>query len=140
MVLLAPKQDVDPGFSDLMTHFAIQKKRSTEGIRQWARHFAPIDSSSSIQVSFVWEDFFIASLLNPLRFDWAKNFLSLEAWSVILNDSEGDTSPFSLPQKCPSKRKLGCVISEIAEDGKVEQSNVQEEPSEMQRSSIFQKL
>jgi hypothetical protein len=133
MVLLPSDLKVDPGFPSLVNESEFYKKRSAKGVRLWTRHFAPVGGFASVQVPLLWEDFFIASLLNPSRFDWAKNFLSSEAWNVILNDCKGDSSPFSLPQKCPSKRKLGCVISELSEateEGSVEKSVAQEETPE----------
>jgi hypothetical protein len=97
MVLLPSDLKVDPGFSSLVNESEFYKKRSAKGVRLWTRHFAPVGGFASVQVPLLWEDFFIASLLNPSRFDWAKNFLSSEAWNVILNDCKGDSFPFSLP-------------------------------------------
>jgi hypothetical protein len=71
-------------------------------------------------LKFLWAGriFFIASLLNPASFDWAKNFLSSAASEVILSDSRGDSSiSFSIPTKWPTKRKLDCTISKIEEEG-----------------------
>jgi hypothetical protein len=68
-----------------------------------------------------WESFFISYFLNPSCFDWAKIFLSSEAWNIIINDAQGEPSvAFTLPEKCPSKRKLDCTISEIEEDVGIE--------------------
>jgi hypothetical protein len=117
MILLPNDLDVDPGYSALMTSQSA-KNRSAERVRLWAKFFAPISNSNCIEVALGWENCFIASLLNTSSFDWAKLFLSSEAWDVILNDSRGDTSiSFSIPNKCPTKRKLECTISEIDEDG-----------------------
>jgi hypothetical protein len=79
----------------------------TEGVRLWARCVAPCGNDERIQVPLGWENFFIASLLNPSYFYWAKTFLSSEAWDIITKDSQGDSSvSFSLPPKCQTKRKL----------------------------------
>jgi hypothetical protein len=87
-------------------------------VRLWAKFFSPVSNSDRIEVPLGWENFFIASLFNPSSFDWAKNFLISEAWDVILSDSRGDASiSFSIPNKCSTKMKLECTISEIDEDG-----------------------
>jgi hypothetical protein len=113
MVLLPNNLEVDQGMSALMPFQHPGKKRSAEGIRLWARHFAPCGNEDCIQVPLGWENFFIASLLNPSCFDWAKNFLSSEAWDVIIKDSQGD---FSVPFSIPTKRKLECTLTEIDEE------------------------
>jgi hypothetical protein len=48
------------------------------------------------------------------------------AWNVILNGSEGETYvPFSIPPKCPAKRKLECTITEFVDVGRDENHEVQ---------------
>jgi hypothetical protein len=117
MALLPDNLNVDPGLSAIAPFQGSAKKRSTEGVRLWATYFAPGGSDECVQVPFGWEIFFIASLLNPTCFDWTKNFLSSEAWNVIISDAFDEPSiSFTIPHKCPSKRKLECTISEIEEE------------------------
>jgi hypothetical protein len=104
MVLLPDNLDVDQGISTLIPYQHSSKKRSTEGVRLWAKYFAPCGNEDCTQVPLGWENFFIASLLNPSCFYWAKNFLSSEAWNIILKDNQGDSYvPSFVPNKCPTK-------------------------------------
>jgi hypothetical protein len=113
MALLPDNLDVDPGLQSMVLSKSWNGKKSTDGVRLWAKYFAPLGSSSGTLVSNAWQDFFISSLLNPVRFDWAKSFLSSEAWSAILKNDEMETSiSFVLPTKCPMKRMIACVCHE----------------------------
>jgi hypothetical protein len=113
MVLLPENLDVDPGLLSLSEQLPHTKKSSVDRIRLWAMFFAPLGNSPSTQFLLFGKIFFISSLLNPTRFDWARSFLSFEAWSVILNENEKEVSvSFVLPTKCLVKRKLDCVCTE----------------------------
>jgi hypothetical protein len=58
MMMLLDNLYVDLGLSILMP---FQKRRSTKGVRLWARHFAPSGNDECIQMPLVWESFFLAS-------------------------------------------------------------------------------
>jgi hypothetical protein len=128
MALLPKNLDVDPGFLSLAVHRPINGHTSTDGIRLWARYFAPPGRLSGTLIPVVWQEFFISSLLNPTRFDWAQSFLNSEAWNIILKDNELERSlSFLLPSKCPLKRKIDCII--YYDDDKVEVAKSQQEKS-----------
>jgi hypothetical protein len=50
MMVLPDNLDVDPGLSALMPFHAPAKRRSAEGVRLWARHFAPCGNDECIQM------------------------------------------------------------------------------------------
>jgi hypothetical protein len=111
MALLPDNLDMDPGLLSLAEQRPMYKKKLADGIRLWAKYFAPPESSPSTPVPAAWQEFFISSLLNPTRLDWARTFLSSEGWNVILKENEKETSiSFVLPAKCPIK-KIDCVYS-----------------------------
>jgi hypothetical protein len=102
MAMLPDNLDVDPGLQSLILRKTLTAKKSADGIRLWTKYFAPPGSSPLIPNA--WQEFFISSLLNPIRFDWERNFLSSKAWSVILREDKMETSlSFVLPAKCPIK-------------------------------------
>jgi hypothetical protein len=112
MALLPTNLDVDPGLISLVVHRPINGNISADGIRLWARYFAPPGSLPGTLIPAAWQEFFISSLLNPTRFDWAWAFLSSEARNVILKDNEMERSfSFQLSSKCPIKRKIDCICS-----------------------------
>jgi hypothetical protein len=52
MVLLPPDLDMGPSYLALMTQSPLLKKRSAEGVRLWAKCFASIGTTPSIEVPF----------------------------------------------------------------------------------------
>jgi hypothetical protein len=83
MILLPDTLDFDPGLESFMDKNRPENweaSKKADGIRLWANHFAPMGSVEGVQIPNSWNDFFIMSLLNPSRFDWAKSFLSSTAW------------------------------------------------------------
>jgi hypothetical protein len=100
------------------------KSNSTENGLSWKYFDAPGSSSSNL-VPASWKEFFIASLLNLSSFDWAKSFLSSDAWSIIMSaNGQENAISFVVPDKCPVKRKLECVCTE--EEQETEQSSLLE--------------
>lgn len=55
-----------------------------EGADIWQKHFAPSkDSKEVIQVPIEWVNFLSVALLTPNKFDWAKQFITSNAWTYI---------------------------------------------------------
>lgn len=73
------------------------QKPTTETYRQWVKHFSSNNPDSQAQVPLAWSNFFLAQLLNPMNFAWAKNFLCSLALQSI---QSGQSLQFSLPPKC----------------------------------------
>jgi hypothetical protein len=115
MALLSDDLDIDPGLLSLAVQGPTYRKKSVDGIRLWAKYFAPPRSFPSTPVPAAREQFFISSLLNPTRFDWARAFLSSEAWNVILKENEMETSfSFVLLATCHiKKRSIVYVLMKI---------------------------
>jgi hypothetical protein len=110
MVLLPDSLVIDPGLESFIDQARTEKWRATkkaDGIRLWAKHFALMGSVEGVQIPNSWNDFFIMSLLNPTKFDWAKSFLNSTAWNLILKDKESEASmAFTIPNKCPANEKI----------------------------------
>jgi hypothetical protein len=112
MALLPENLDMDPVLN-LSKQRSVAKGCTSEGYRLWAKYFDSPRSSTFSPVPLPWKEFFIASLLNPSCFNWAKSFLSSDAWKIILSTNEQEYAiSFVVPAKCPVKRKLECVCSE----------------------------
>jgi hypothetical protein len=77
MALLPDNLDIDLVFSGLSEQNSLFKNNSAEGFRLLATYFDAPGSCASNLVPASWKEFFIASLLNPSSFDWAKSFLNL---------------------------------------------------------------
>jgi hypothetical protein len=116
MALLLDNLDMDPVLN-LSKQRSVAKGCSAEGYRLWAKFFDSPGSSTFSPVPLPWKEFFIASLLNPSCFDWAKSFLSSDAWRIILSTNEQEfANSFVVPTKCPVKRKLECVCSKSMQE------------------------
>ncbi|CAL5064934.1 unnamed protein product [Urochloa decumbens] len=76
-------------------------------IRHWANYFCPRQGNHKVEIPLFWADFFTAQLLNPLNFNWAKDFLSTPAAS-LLDVCNGHVS-FSVPAKCPRSEPPRCT-------------------------------
>ncbi|CAN6334315.1 unnamed protein product [Urochloa humidicola] len=76
-------------------------------VRHWANHFTPGQHQHQVEIPVFWSDFFTAQLLNPLNFQWAKEFLSSPA--VPWLDTGAGMITFSLPQACPLKSPPTCA-------------------------------
>jgi hypothetical protein len=101
MVMLPNDLVVDPRFSALENSL-FSSMPHPDGVRLWAKHFAPLGISGGINIPKSWSDFFTVNLLNPSRFAWAKSFLESAAWNLIVQDREGETCfTFSIPKDCP---------------------------------------
>jgi hypothetical protein len=119
MALLPENIDIDPGYEAFcFDHNAheVSPRQSPDGIKLWAKHFAPIDRQSGINIPPSWSDLFTLALLNPAKFDWAKSVLGSKAWELILTDKDSEaTITFSIPNKCPVKKALICEQMEDEE-------------------------
>ncbi|OEL23309.1 hypothetical protein BAE44_0015672, partial [Dichanthelium oligosanthes] len=73
----------------------------------WGKSFAVGPRSTSIQIPASWAPFFLAALLDPASFEWAKNFLNSSAWSFFTR-ANGDviSLPIHLPLKCPNPEQV----------------------------------
>jgi hypothetical protein len=98
MMLLPDDIDLDPSLeSQVMLH---SSQQGVDGIRLWAKHFAPLGVMNGIQIPNSWVNFFNIVLLNPQRFEWAKSLLTSESWELVLKGKESEaTLTFCLPQK-----------------------------------------
>jgi hypothetical protein len=111
MVLLPENLDVDPGLVDYCLRQELNVKH-VDGVRLWAKKFAPFGQLEGILVPDSWCDFFTFFLLNPTKFEWTKSLLQSGAWQLIQQDrSNESTTLFQLPQKCPSEAALSCPES-----------------------------
>jgi hypothetical protein len=107
MMLLPDNIDLDPGLESQSMLYSSQQR--ADGVRLWAKHFAPLGMMSGIQIPNSWVDFFNIVLLNSQRFEWAKSLLTSGAWELVLKDKESEaTLTFYLPQKCLSKEFPFC--------------------------------
>jgi hypothetical protein len=113
LALLPETLDCDPGLSDLLLS-SRKSLNNADGIRYWAKYFAPQGYSEEIEVPRCWNDFCTINLLHPERFDWVKSLLESQAWSLISKDSDQKTSfTFSSPKKCPSKAPIECINAPV---------------------------
>jgi hypothetical protein len=73
-----------------------------------------------INIPADWAAFFTVMLLSPAHFDWAKNFLSSQAWKFMIGCTNSDSyMSFSLPARCPENAEVHCQIrieSKVAEE------------------------
>jgi hypothetical protein len=105
MALLPDYIDFDPGLVAHENRQKMSKLQNAEGIRLWARYLVTAGHSRAITIPRAWCDFFIAILLNPSRFAWAKVLLESEAGKIVLSDkTEGDMLTFCITQKMPHIR------------------------------------
>lgn len=123
MVQLVDQFDHDPvlkcftGFGD--NEISWTPKQNADGIRLWAKYFAPAGRSVTFEIPQSWSDFFTVLLLNPARFEWAKTFITSKAWELIVSYCpQKHGRQFALPPQCPTTNAHKCLIEEIsAESG-----------------------
>jgi hypothetical protein len=86
MVLFPDSLYVDPVIKERSTQEYNQwtSNQKAESVRLWANFFAPLGKNSGVDIPTASHDFFIMSLLNPSKFEWARSFLGSEAWKLIL--------------------------------------------------------
>jgi hypothetical protein len=124
MIFLLDTLDIDPGLESFMNKNRSENweaYKKADVIRLWAKHFAPMGSIEGVQILNSWNDFFIMSLLNPSRFDWAKSCLSSTARNLILKGKESEASvAFSIPNKCPENGKISCVSENPLERAEIQ--------------------
>jgi hypothetical protein len=111
MVLLPVSLDVNLEleimFYQKMSQWTPNQK--AEGVRLWAKFFAPFGNREGVEIPKAWHDFFLMSLLNPASFEWASKFLGSKAWNFILKDrTSRATVTFSIPKNCPIESQLRC--------------------------------
>jgi hypothetical protein len=113
LALLPETLDCDPGLSDLLSS-SRKSLNNADGIRYWAKYFAPQGYYEEIKVPRCWNDFCTINLLHPERFDWVKSLLESQAWSLITKDSDQERSfTFSIPRKCPSLAPIECMNAPV---------------------------
>jgi hypothetical protein len=100
-------------------------KSNADSVRLWAKHFAPISSSNRLLIPHEWSDFYTMLLLNPTRFDWAKEFIASKVWEFLVQQFESSGYiDFSLPANCPVDAPPVCQssvqIEELEEDSREE--------------------
>jgi hypothetical protein len=117
MVLLPNDLNVDPGFAALKAP-QLAKKRSVMGWDCGQSFLLQLVILTELKFLWVGRISLLHPYLIPQVLTGQRIFWFFEAWDVILSDSRGDASiSFSIPNKCSTKRKLECTISEIDEDG-----------------------
>jgi hypothetical protein len=89
-------------------------KTPPDVFRLWAKHFSPVGCPSHvIQIPKDWAAFFTVMLLSPTHFDWAKSFLSSQAWNMLLQCSNSSSfMSFALPSSCPENAEVRCAALE----------------------------
>nr|TKW20953.1 hypothetical protein SEVIR_4G194400v2 [Setaria viridis] len=88
---------------------------SAEIYNHWAKYFSSGTIDSQVQVPLAWSHFFMAQLLNPMSFVWAKNFLSSPAMTFLHSEP---AVKVSLPNKCPNDKPLDCPSKDSSNQGK----------------------
>nr|TKW29201.1 hypothetical protein SEVIR_3G380600v2 [Setaria viridis] len=111
---LGPCQD--PVFSQLQNAKQSQvTQASADFYNHWAKYLPPGKTDSQVHVPLAWSHFFMAQLLNPMSFVWAKNFLSSPAMSFLHSEP---AIKVSLPNKCPNEMSSGCPSKDSSNQGK----------------------
>jgi hypothetical protein len=121
MVLLPKNLDVDPGLNNMYGnnegYSDWVSQQNAERVRIWAQFFAPMGMAEGVSIPQSWADFFTLALMNPAMFDWAKCFLTSNAWNLRLKDRSSEAIvSFSIPNRCPVQEKTQChniVIEEM---------------------------
>jgi hypothetical protein len=84
---------------------------NANGVRLWAKHFAPLTYVGGIQVLRSLSDFFTINLLNPSRFGWAKSILESNGWKMIIIDKTSEARiVFSIPQIVSEATRFQSII------------------------------
>jgi hypothetical protein len=99
--------------------------------RLWAKHFSPVGCPSHvIQIPKDWAAFFTVMLLSPTHFDWAKSFLSSQAWNMLLQCSNSSSfMSFALPSSCPENAEVRCAALEDESEDNSSQHDSNSVPS-----------
>jgi hypothetical protein len=81
--------------------------------RLWAKFFSPVGFPSHVvQIPTDWASFFTVMLLSPNHFDWAKKFLSSQAWKCMLQCAPASAMmSFALPSSCPDNGEVKCDVA-----------------------------
>jgi hypothetical protein len=89
-------------------------KTPPDAYRLWAKHFSPVGCPSYvILIPKDWVAFFTVMLLSPAHFDWAKTFLTSQAWNLLLQCSNSSLfMSFALPSSCPKNAEVRCSALE----------------------------
>jgi hypothetical protein len=82
--------------------------------RLWAKHFSPVGCPPHvIPIPKDWAAFFTVMLFSPAHFDWAKTFLTSQAWNLLLQCSNSSSfMSFALPSSCPKNAEVRCSALE----------------------------
>jgi hypothetical protein len=93
MFLLPDHLDYDPGLQEFELSNRVRfKSCNADGIRSWAKFFAPVGTSDTINVPCCWNDFCTINLLHPDRFEWIKKFMESKASNLIVSESDREAS------------------------------------------------
>ncbi|KAK8448081.1 hypothetical protein SEVIR_8G217501v4 [Setaria viridis] len=116
--------NADPGWDQLISGSQGSYKSHPDVHRLWARFFSPMGSPEQvISIPNDWTPFFIVMLLSPNHFEWAKSFLSSQAWKFLLSCASNSVSmSFAIPSKCPENVDLNCSLFPQAANCSVEDS------------------
>nr|TKW31062.1 hypothetical protein SEVIR_2G080300v2 [Setaria viridis] len=97
----------DPVFAQMESLYRPPSNQpSAEFYRQWATHFSSASDEPKVEVPISWASFFMAQLITPGNFEWAKNFLSSPAMQYLESDQFLN---FSIPMKCPYSAATACA-------------------------------
>ncbi|KAJ1255462.1 hypothetical protein BS78_K215400 [Paspalum vaginatum] len=88
----------DPGLAGWIA----KKELSQTSMDIWKKHFMTSEKSKiTVEIPFIWSDFFLTVLTKPHLFVWAKSFLTSAAWASFQMDPQ--SIKLSLPENCPFK-------------------------------------
>nr|TKW28789.1 hypothetical protein SEVIR_3G350900v2 [Setaria viridis] len=96
---------------DIPHYLILSEGDDFEGISYTAHNFSPVGCPDQvIHIPTNWAAFFIAMLLSPEHFDWAKKFLASKAWEFMLScTSKSAMMAFAIPSSCPSSSLVLCI-------------------------------
>nr|TKW30157.1 hypothetical protein SEVIR_2G016600v2 [Setaria viridis] len=96
----------DPVFSQFQNAKQLQTTQTPADLYNlWAKYLPPGKTDSQVNVPLSWSHFFMAQLLNPMSFAWAKSFLSSPAMSFLYSEP---ALKVSLPNVCPNEMSPDC--------------------------------
>lgn len=119
LVQIHPSFEYDPRlvvFSQSKAIVPQIPKQNVDAVRIWAKHFAPVSLSDSINIPYQWADFFTILLLSPSHFDWAKSTLTSKVQN-ILTEKNNPSIQFQLLTTYCVTSSLKCVDSNFSKHG-----------------------
>lgn len=124
---LIPDSAVDPIMREkLEAQVAMtdEKLMGEEGARIWKEDFAPRDDNHEvIKVPIEWVNFLSMTLLSPMKFEWAKQFVTSNVWEFITQGSEAKVFiSFAIPDKFCTQPAPICALQDQESTGGPQQN------------------